>query len=1041
MDQLTGSGPERAMRDSMEYWSRFVDKCIFTRLDTERFEEFIPLVQDQHPLPPFVIALLFLRPQPYNVVSLDPRIPPYIQILTKLGYVDAPSILRVLYKFSSLHTQFKTSQNETQSAIKGNNPDQGSKEKSKNPRRWNSSAWVEEFMFYHVIKIIVEGTAFRDSRVVLELVQVISKWMELFTSVSSVFATDVMGELQSSQARIDMETARAAFVPLLLRLVEVPALVKAISSPHAKAIRKSLANSMAGFIQTLQPAPGFVERLEIFRTETLARLDPIDKKDQAATNAAMDELLGTTVGLDSFVIPDLLISNTRSAVYVFLNASLVGRSLIDDNVLISYLQNRYQGATQSSAIELIVASFDILANAVFRNEGPKDAHLLKSFLVNKIPLLLCLLFLREPTFDTNASEFCITEALSQVDTSVFPTASLMFDESRSNNPYTESVREEFCTACALHGLVQREHVERILGELSMSYEPSLEKYSKENLIQDCLADAEKVQGLIRELEKMDGNVGAVCQALVEVMRQLCNNKETMSLKLLCSQLAQKPQILDILLLFEKLPSILDPLCQLLDNWRYEEDQGEYQPIYEEFGSILLLVLAFAYRYNLTAADIGITSPDSCIAKILGRAHISRDGDELTEQEKGHLSGWIHGLFADSGGLGDDLMSSCPPHGFYLLVASLFQNIVVAYTYGYLSDETLKGGIEYLVDTFLLPSLVPALRFLADYLWVEQKEQKAIIKILQLILLPSSISGEASTMLSSVRNLVAKPLEHSLRTYQRQDPKNQDIQPLLRALKDSLPLSRRTGGADHNELESWTNSSSTGLAGALRHTVQGLVQWSMHPSVNSMPTSYTHRQLIAAQKIMGAKRTLRLLLEEVRTQSETGSANIVYDAVAAIVCAPNVTNEPPPNNQMMDASGNVPPAVQRPLTLREVLRLEAEGCNKLQKADPVLAEIVVRLYRRVEAHMAMPQNQAILEAPGIQLDLGSGAGGLGDVDAMAAAVGVSVDGMTVDGLDMGIGGPGSAGGLDATSDGDLFGGLDTNGMDMFGWGDSMDLSGN
>ncbi|EXV05044.1 mediator complex subunit 5 [Metarhizium robertsii] len=1019
MDQLTGSGPERALRDSIKHWTNFVDRCIFKRLDTERFEEFIPLVQNQHPLPPFVIALLFLQPQPYNVITLDPRIPPYIQILTKLGYVDAPSILRVLYKFSSLHTQLKTSQNETQPASKGNNPYQGLKEKGKNPQRWNSSAWVEEFMFYHVIKIIVEGTAFRESRVVLELVQVISKWMELFTSVSSVFATDVMGELQSSQARIDMETARAAFVPLLLRLVEVPALVKAISSPHAKAIRKSLANSMAGFIQTLQPAPGFVERLEIFRTETLARLDPIDKKDQAATNAAMDELLGTTVGLDSFVIPDLLISNTRSAVYVFLNAS---------------------GATQSSAIELIVASFDILANAVFRNEGPKDAHLLKSFLVNKVPLLLCLLFLREPTFDTNASEFCITEALSQVDTSVFPTASLMFDESRSNNPYTESVREEFCTACALHGLVQREHVERILGELSMSYEPSLEKYSKEKLVQDCLADAEKVQGLIRELEKMDGNVGAVCQALVEVMRQLCNNKETMSLKLLCSQLAQKPQILDILLLFEKLPSILDPLCQLLDNWRYEEDQGEYQPIYEEFGSILLLVLAFAYRYNLTAADIGITSPDSCIAKILGRAHISRDGDELTEQEKGHLSGWIHGLFADSGGLGDDLMSSCPPQDFYLLVASLFQNIVVAYTYGYLSDETLKGGIEYLVDTFLLPSLVPALRFLADYLWVEQKEQKAIIKILQLILLPSSISGEASTMLSSVRNLVAKPLEHSLRTYQRQDPKNQDIQPLLRALKDSLPLSRRTGGADHNELQSWTNSSSAGLAGALRHTVQGLVQWSMHPSVNSMPTSYTHRQLIAAQKIMGAKRTLRLLLEEVRTQSETGSANIVYDAVAAIVCAPNVTNEPPPNNQMMDASGNVPPAVQRPLTLREVLRLEAEGCNKLQKADPVLAEIVVRLYRRVEAHMAMPQNQAILEAPGIQLDLGSGAGGLGDVDAMAA-VGVGADGMTVDGLDMGIGGPGSAGGLDATSDGDLFGGLDTNGMDMFGWGDSMDLSGN
>jgi mediator of RNA polymerase II transcription subunit 5 len=107
-------------------------------------------------------------------------------------------------------------------------------------------------------------------------------------------------------------------------------------------------------------------------------------------------------------------------------------------------------------------------------------------------------------------------ALNQVDTGTFPTASLMFDESRQNNPYTESVREEFCAACALHGLIQREHVERILGEISMSYEPSLEKYSKDKLVQDCLSDPSKMQALVRELDKMDGNVGAVCQALVEV---------------------------------------------------------------------------------------------------------------------------------------------------------------------------------------------------------------------------------------------------------------------------------------------------------------------------------------------------------------------------------------------------------------------------------------------------------------------------------------------------------------------------------------------
>ncbi len=168
----------------------------------------------------------------------------------------------------------------------------------------------------------------------------------------------------------------------------------------------------------------------------------------------------------------------------------------------------------------------------------------------------------------------------------------------------------------------------------------------------------------------------------------------MSLKLLCTQLAQKPQLLDILLLFDRLTSILDPLCRLLENWRYEEDQGEYQPVYEEFGAVLLLVLAFAYRYNLTPMDMGIHSADTNIGKIILRAHITRPIDELSEQENGHINGWIKGLFDnETGGLGDDLMSSCPPHEFYLLIAPIFQSIVTAYSYGYLNDESLKGGIE------------------------------------------------------------------------------------------------------------------------------------------------------------------------------------------------------------------------------------------------------------------------------------------------------------------------------------------------------------
>lgn len=354
----------------------------------------------------------------------------------------------------------------------------------------------------------------------------------------------------------------------------------------------------------------------------------------------------------------------------------------------------------------------------------------------------------------------------------------------------------------------------------------------------------------------------------------------------------------------------------------------------------------------------------------------------------------------------------------------------------------------LVDTFLLPSLVPAIRFLSDYVWIDQKEQKSVIKILQMILLPSSISGEASTMLSSVKNLVAVPLEHALRAYQKEDPKNQDIEPLLKTLKDNLPLSRRTGGAEHNEMESWASSSGNGLCGAVRHTMQNLVQWSMQPGVNVVPTSYTHRQIMAALSLVGPSKMLRMIVEEIGQQAQTGGTSIVYDVAAALICAPNVTNEAPAMGAgALGPNADMPATLQRPWTLREVLKTQAEQCGKIHKKDPEAAEIIVRLYRRIEAQMVVPQPQAILQAPGITLDLNADGTDLGDA-MVAAAGGVAGDGMSVSGVgldidmgdmsDLGLGGPSGAGGLDGTGDADLFGGLDTS-MDVFDGWDTMDMT--
>ncbi|KAJ9134623.1 Mediator of RNA polymerase II transcription subunit 5 [Pleurostoma richardsiae] len=1065
----------RSLSAARGQWTAFLDRCLVTRLDLDEFEAYVPLLQAKHPLPADAIADIFLRPSPRSRDCLDSRVHGYLQALLDLRYIDTPAILKALYKYSTSHTQSAPEHEhqhqhddaggEAGAGAQGQRPHKeggadgdsgGAQADGGEALRWRSSYGAEEVIFYRLTKAVAQGTGIRSAQDGVAVALVMARWMTLFTAAAAAFAEDVMGALHSSQSQRDeMEAARAAFVMLLLGVCENQIVLEALSKPMAKDARKALSESLATFVPSImQGASQIAARLELFRTDTLASFEPASKKE--AANTEIDELLDSTMGLDNFAVADLHIENSRAGLYIYLNASLVGRPLIDDNAIYNYLHNRYQGDIQTTAIDLILASFDVLANAVFRNEGQKAAHLLRSYLINKVPLILASFAASaSPVYPFNP-EYCITEALSQVDTNAFPTLSSMFDDTNNNNTFTDSVRQDFCFACCLHGLVPETSIETLLGEITYQTLPAGGRYVKEDLVQQCLADHDRMLQLVGELDNMDGNVGAVCQALTEMLGRLCANKETMSLKALCSHLARKPLSLDVLLLFDKPGTILHPLCDLLDNWRYDEDQGEYQPVYEEFGSILLLLLAFVYRYNLSIADLGARAPDSFVAKLLSKGHLGRPLDDLSDQEKGHLDGWIHGLFdTDAGGLGDELMSSCPPQDFYLLIPALFHNIVLAFSTGYLVEESLKGGVEYLVDTFLLPSLVTAIMYLSNCLWADPPdEQKAIVRILQLILLPNQISNEASTMLSSLLNIVAKPLEHSLRMYQRQDPKSQEVEPLLRALKENLKLSRRTGSADHNELEAWTSTANGGLTASIRHTIQGLVQWSLHPGMNIMPTSYTHRQILVGLKILGAKRLLRIILEEVKQQTEAGSGGVAYDVGTALVCAPDVANDPTaasPPSLLDDGSAQSPPApAQRRLSLREALKFEAEEWKKIQKASPVMAETVVRLYRRVEAQMVQTHHPPHVHhhqaGPGDMLqgaDL-SGLDGtnLGDAIAAAAAAGGAEagDAMAIDahGMDLGLGAgsaAGSTGGLDLGGDQDMFSGLGS----LDGWeGMGMDI---
>lgn len=375
-----------------------------------------------------------------------------------------------------------------------------------------------------------------------------------------------------------------------------------------------------------------------------------------------------------------------------------------------------------------------------------------------------------------------------------------------------------------------------------------------------------------------------------------------------------------------------------------------------------MVLAFKYRYDLTPYDLGISNDDSFVLRLLERGATSKRLEDLTEAEHQHLGAWITALFVAEG-ISDELMSSCSPQEFYLLVATLFSQSLVACEAGKLDFDTLRGGLEYLLEPFLLPSLVIALNWLSTRIWTSTNSLFTSLQTLLALLKPTSTSSsEAREIHSTILSINGWALEHELKEARRTDPSRAaDIKPILDLLtSEPHTLFKRNASTHHTELETWTTTSSGGLLASIRHTFSSLVLWSTNPDISMTPPNYTHRQLLVGLQVHGAVRVLRAIVDEVKLQAETGSGDLAIDIAATLVVAPTAQTfavDQTPASKPDDDGNTVAPPPQRVsangLTLHDALHLLHNDVPALSTIDAVRAEYIVRLHRRVESLLQSP----------------------------------------------------------------------------------------
>lgn len=622
---------------------------------------------------------------------------------------------------------------------------------------------------------------------------------------------------------------------------------------------------------------------------------------------------------------------TRAGLYIYLNAMLYDRPSLDDTVVIDFLNARYRADVASLVGDMILASFDVLANAIYRNEPTRSANILRSFLVNKLPVFLQRNY-AAMIFEPLTIEHCIRQALVRVDPAAFPSFSQMFDPLGRNSILSEA-RQEFLFACALHQLIAEKSIEEILGDVPMQSLPALGRYSKNDLVNQCTANPAKIDEYIGELENMEGNAGEIAGALIEILHTLCASNDTMTLKTVCHALCRRSTALDVIMLFTRADDLLHPLCQTLDKWQEHEDQGEYQPVYDEFGSILLLVVFVQHRFNLHHDELGIDASESFVLRYLREGSVSRNIDDLTEHDNQLLGGWIKGLF-ETEGISDELISMCKPKEFHLLVATLFDQSLKACQANVLALDTLRGGFEYLLEPFLLPSLIAGFTWFSHCLW-EINEESAnidtVIAALQTLVKPPSMSHDSSTIHSAVLSVVAKPLSDNLSHVQRQHASRPDIGPLLAVLNDHTQ--ERYSSAALTELASWATIPNGGLLSALQQTLQSLIHWSSTTtaSTDTSPPSYTHRQLTDTIRTLGAQAVLHSLIDLASEPTNT------VPALDIIVISILTASQPSTQS----------PSIKRQLSLRDVLSHEMQTVEDLSRTDMPRASTIVRLHRRVE----------------------------------------------------------------------------------------------
>ncbi|OAP62525.1 hypothetical protein AYL99_04730 [Fonsecaea erecta] len=347
-------------------------------------------------------------------------------------------------------------------------------------------------------------------------------------------------------------------------------------------------------------------------------------------------------------------------------------------------------------------------------------------------------------------------------------------------------------------------------------------------------------------------------------------------------------------------------------------EGEAQPVYDDFGAIFLLILVSRGRLGLSKSSLGIRKKDGFLAQYLEHENSEESLESLSDEQKSHLGNWINALYLAEG-LSDELFTNCSPHDFYPLIPTLLRQSMTAHQQGKLTHDSLQAGLDYLLEPFLLPSLISAMNWVAE---VIQHERMVAGKVLETLMKPRE-SLESRDIHHTILTLCAPRLKMHLKAITSQDTNVDSILRILDECPDFSFFSERE-----------RQNPGPGILNILQHSLVTLITSTVALDIgDTAPFTDISAIVNRAVEVRGPHTTLRAIVGVLLQLSDNHAFLYALDTLTTVVC--------------MAGNG-----------LRDALRLQYHDLGSLLKSGETLtAEGVVRLHRQVETYtnlLAVPE---------------------------------------------------------------------------------------